>query len=102
MPIIESRETLQTRLAGIIGERADDEALNFIADTLETYDHLYGRSQSVFTQEDIDAAVNTKDEEWRKRYKQSFLEGTGPIDPAPVPPAGGKGNNDIKISDLFG
>lgn len=105
MPIIESRETLQTRLSAIIGDRADDEALSFIGDTLETYDHLFGRASSTFTQEDIDNAVNERDTEWRNRYKNAFLNGPGPSNEPPAPPSPDKDpkkNNNIKISDLFG
>lgn len=107
MPIFESRETLQTRLSAIIGDRADDEALSFIGDTLETYDHLYGRASSTFTQEDIDNAVNERDSEWRKRYKEAFFSGpvTGPANPSQDPPGfnpDSKPNQNIKISDLFG
>lgn len=105
MPIIESRETLQTRLSAIIGDRADDEALSFIGDTLETYDHLFGRASSTFTQEDIDNAVNERDTEWRNRYKNAFLNGPGPSNEPPPPPSPDrdtKKNQNIKISDLFG
>jgi len=103
MPIFDSREALQTRLSAIIGDRADDEALSFIGDTLETYDHLFGRASSTFTQEDIDNAVNERDTEWRKRYKEAFFSGTGPSpEPPPAPNPDRGPNKNIKISDLFG
>lgn len=104
MPIFDSREALQTRLSAIIGDRADDEALSFIGDTLETYDHLFGRASSTFTQEDIDNAVNERDTEWRTRYKNAFLNGPTTTQEPPVPPSPEKDkkNNNIKISDLFG
>ena len=39
MPRFETRESLSERLAAILGDRTDDEALNFIQDTMETYDY---------------------------------------------------------------
>lgn len=98
MPLIESRETLQARLSGLLGERTDDEALNFISDTLETYDHLHTRSASAITQQDLDTAVQAKEDEWRNKYKNAFLSGSPvPSDPPPKKVE----DKPITIEDLF-
>lgn len=62
---------LTERIAGIVGDRTDDEALQF----LEDFDDTVRSLGDGITQEDLDAAVNAKDVEWRERYRERFLRG---------------------------
>lgn len=68
-----SREDLQTRLNALIGERDDDEALNFIKDSLETYDSK--TTENGITKEEHERLMKEQDTNWRKRYKDTFFSG---------------------------
>lgn len=108
MAIIESREALTNRLQTLIGDRTDDEALNFINDALETYD---SRSTGGITQEEHNRLMNEADQSWRQRYRDAFFNGpdnsfkqdpkeNSRDDPAEEMP-GGSENNPAKFDDLF-
>lgn len=118
MPNFYSREDLSSRLSALLGDRTDDEALGFIADSLNTYDAM-SSSQGGMSQEEHKRLMDEQDASWRQRYKDAFL--TGKHDPSfdspserPMPnrntsrkdPAedlpGGNENNPANFNDLFG
>lgn len=78
MPIITSREDYSNRISAIIGDRTDDDALNFVQDIMETYDSMSAGSGGI-TQEQYDADIaNARAEvetEWRTKYKNAFFKG---------------------------
>lgn len=63
-----------TSLKTIIGERTDDEAIGFITDVSDTLKDLQGRIEEP-SEEIINARVKEKDEEWRKKYIETFFSG---------------------------
>lgn len=108
MAVIENRETLQTRLQTLIGDRTDDEALNFIQDALDTYDN---HSSGGMTQEEHNRLMNEADQTWRQKYRDAFFKGpdnsikndskdTSRKDPAEDLP-GNDENNPAKFDELF-
>ena len=74
MPNFTTREELSSRLATLLGDRQDDEALNFIADSLNTFDAMSG-SQGGITQDEHKRLMEEQDSAWRTRYKEAFLSG---------------------------
>lgn len=111
MPIFENREQLVSRMQTLIGDRTDDEALNFIQDALETYDSRTSNSGGISNEEHT-RLMNEQDETWRKRYRDAFF--TGPdeslkdqsrskskSDPADELP-GRTENNPASYDELFG
>ena len=108
MALFQNREELTTRLQTILGDRTDDDALNFIQDALETYD---SHSTGGITQAEHDRLMKEADDSWRKRYRDAFFKGadnsmkehasdTSRKDPAEEAP-GGDENNPAKFEDLF-
>ena len=108
MAIFETRESLQERLQTLIGDRTDDDALNFIQDALETYDRrasTYGISK-----EEHDRLMKEQDDSWRKRYRDTFFgkkpednsfDDKSRTDPAKDVPDGNP-NNPASYESLFG
>lgn len=112
MPNFQTREELSSRLSTLLGDRQDDEALNFIADALNTFD---SHSASGMTEEEHKRILQEQDDAWRKKYKEAFLTGkhdpsfdnstmpnrntsrTDPIDSLP----GGNPNNPGSYDELF-
>jgi len=72
MAIIKNREELTTRLQTILGDRTDDDALNFLQDSLETFD---AHSSSGMSQEEHDLLMQEADNAWRARYRDAFFKG---------------------------
>lgn len=112
MPNFQTREELSSRLSTLLGDRQDDEALNFIADALNTFD---SRSSSGITQEEHTRILQEQDDAWRKKYKEAFLTGkhdpsfdnttmsnrtTSRTDPTEKLP-GGNENNPASFDELF-
>lgn len=95
MAVINNREDFATRINTIVGDRTDDEALQFVQDAMETYDFHSGEH---FTQADIDAAVNQREQEWREKYKQAFLNGP---QEGPKKNPDARPDNPTSFSDLF-
>lgn len=108
MAIFDSRETLQARLQTLIGERTDDEALNFVQDALETYD-ARPTSEGI-SQEEHDRLMKEQDESWRKKYRDTFFgkkpEDSSFDDKSRPDPSGNlpntNKNNPANFDDLFG
>ena len=111
MPIFETREQLLTRMNEALGDRTDDVALNFIQDTLATYDK-HSSSDGSITQEEHKRLMEEQDNKWRKRYRDTFfgtpdpnLKPDGMSDKSKSDPAkgipGGSENNPSDFGDLF-
>lgn len=109
MAVITERTALQSRLQAIIGDRVDDDALNFIQDALDTFDHH--SSNSGMTQEEHDRLMKEQDDSWRQRYRDAFFKGadsaitepnkvTSRQDPADSLP-GATEDNPAHYDDLF-
>lgn len=109
MPRFETRESLSERLTAIFGDRTDDEALNFIQDSMETFDYHTANPGGI-SQEDHQKALDEQDQAWRKRYRDAFLNGKpdpkvdtrdkAREDPADDVP-GASANNPAGFDDLF-
>jgi hypothetical protein len=65
---VRSREELMTSLNTILGDRNDDDALNFIQDVSDTYDDLSSHT-GTYTEEQYTALDN----QWRQRYRERFF-----------------------------
>lgn len=111
MAVFESREQLSDRIKELIGDRTDDVALNFIKDTLDTYDSR-SSSEDMITKEEHDRLMNEQDTSWRTRYRDTFFGSPDPnfasngadkskSDPADSVP-GSSENNPADFKDLFG
>ena len=108
MAIIQNREELNTRLQTIIGDRTDDDALNFLQDIRDTFE---AQPSGGMTQAEHDRLMQEADTAWRKRYRDAFFNGadgqfkesesdTSRKDPANEAP-GSDENNPAKFDDLF-
>lgn len=108
MAIIKNREELTTRLQTILGDRTDDDALNFLQDSLDTFDAHSGDGMS---QAEHDRLMQEADNAWRTKYRDAFFKGpdsslkepmsdTSRKDPASDAP-GADENNPAKFDDLF-
>lgn len=99
---VRSREELMTSMNAVLGERTDDEALNFIQDFTDTYDDLSSHT-GTYTEEQY----NDLDASWRKKYKERFFAGgTSDSDDDMVQPnkrkkEEPKREETITIKDLF-
>ncbi len=69
---IRSRDDIVASMRTIIGERDDDEALNFIEDLTDTLDDYDTR---VSDTTDWKSKYETNDREWREKYRERFFEG---------------------------
>ena len=69
---IRSRDDIVASMRTIIGERDDDEALNFIEDLTDTLDD-YDTKVSDTT--DWKSKYESNDKEWREKYRERFFEG---------------------------
>lgn len=108
MAIIQNREELTARLQTLLGDRTDDDALNFMQDAFDTFD---SHSAGGITQAEHDRLMNEADQAWRQRYRDAFFKGADSSlkepesdksrkDPAQDAP-GGDENNPAKFDDLF-
>lgn len=113
MPMFESREQLAERMQTLIGDRTDDDALNFIKDALDTYDHHASNpDENHITKAEHDRLMQEADTNWRKRYRDTFFgtpdssfadNNSDKSKPDPANNiAGGTKNNPASFDDLFG
>lgn len=63
-------EELKTALQKIIGERTDDEAIEFIEDFNDSIEELSNNDN-----EDWKTKYEQNDAEWRKKYRDRFFNG---------------------------
>lgn len=94
---VRSKDELMDRVNSILGDRTDDDALNFMADFTDTFNSLDSH-EGMYTQEQYDAL----DASWRQKYKDRFFKGSANDD------ENDKDNNkdkkdaeSITIEDLF-
>lgn len=67
---VRSKDELMNRINTIIGDRTDDDALEFMADFTDTYDSL-NNHEGMYTKEQYDSL----DASWRQKYKDRFFSG---------------------------
>lgn len=78
MPVLKKDE-LVLKLKNIIGDRTDNEALNFIEDTVDTLNSLENNGN--FEQErkklndDWQKKYDDNDKAWREKYRSRFFNG---------------------------
>lgn len=111
MALFNTRDELSARLTTIFGDRTDDDALNFIQDALETFDHHSATPEGGFTADEHNRLMQEQDNAWRKRYKDAFLSGkpdssiaekkTSRDDPADNDVPGHGENNPATFDELF-
>lgn len=68
-----SKEELQTKLKDFIGDRTDDDAIQFIEDVNDTYDDIVSKSDG----EDWKTKYEENDANWRKKYRDRFFSSDG-------------------------
>lgn len=83
------------RLHGYVGERTDDDSMQFIEDMSDTYNSLYDSNSG----EDWERRYNELDEAWKKKYKERFF--TAGSSRIPNEQREEVGREDINIGDLF-
>lgn len=72
---VRSKDELMNRINAIIGDRTDDDALEFVADFTDTYDSL-NKHEGMYTKEQYD----NLDASWRQKYKDRFFSGSADDD----------------------
>ena len=98
---VKSREDLFASMNTIIGDRNDDQALEFIQDMSDTFDNMQSNSGE-YTKEKFDAL----DASWRQRYRERFFSGSNEKDEEFIKPNQQKEQEEkreetIQINDLF-
>ena len=98
---VKSVQDLMTNLNTILGERDDDEALEFMQDLSDTFNDMSSHKGD-YTQEQYDEL----DSKWRKRYRERFFSGTANTDDeSGATDDSNDGNEDrstsVQIRDLF-
>lgn len=68
---VRSKDELMNKINTIIGDRTDDDALEFMADFTDTYDSL-NNHEGMYTKEQYD----NLDASWRQKYKDRFFSGS--------------------------
>ncbi len=94
-------------MQALIGDRTDDEALNFIQDALETYDNR--KDENSISKEEHERLMSEQDTNWRKRYRDTFfsnkpdtsLMNDNSRDDPMKDVAGGEPSNPAQYDDLF-
>lgn len=69
--VFKSREEFIGAVNGIIGDRTDDEALEFMSDMADTYDELQSSGN-----EDWRKKYEENDANWRAKYRERFMSPT--------------------------
>ena len=98
---VKSREDLFASMNTILGDRNDDQALEFIQDMSDTFDNMQS-SHGEYTKEKFDEL----DASWRQRYRERFFSGPSEKDDEFTKPNKQKEQEEkreetIQINDLF-
>lgn len=76
---VRTRDEISAKIKAILGERADDEALEFLEDISDTFDDYEKRGSAPTNEqiermkEDYEARIDELDKSWRQRYRDRFL-----------------------------
>lgn len=68
---VRSKDELMDRVNSILGDRTDDDALNFMGDIKDTFESL-SNHEGMYTKEQYDDL----DASWRQKYKDRFFKGS--------------------------
>lgn len=70
-----NKDEYLAKLNAFVGDRSDEEAINFLEDMTDAYNQLetVAKSDGV----DWEAKYKENDEAWQKKYRNRFLQGTG-------------------------
>ena len=90
------KEELMLAVQNIIGDRSDDEALNFITDITDTFNSLENNFSEANSWK---SKYEENDKAWREKYRDRFFTG----DKTEETPSHNDGElqEDITIDDLF-
>lgn len=75
--MVKSKDELMASVKAIIGDRSDDDAIQFLEDFSDTVDSFSDADEWRRRYEENDRG-------WRERYRARFFDG-GAVDPAPTP-----------------
>ena len=75
--MVKSKDELMTSVKSIIGDRSDDDAIQFLEDFSDTV-------ESFSDAEEWRKRYEENDRCWRERYRARFFDG-GPVEPPPTP-----------------
>ena len=74
MAILSKDEFLQ-KVNGVLGSRADEDAINFLEDMADTYNELEVKAKG--TGEDWQQKYEENDKAWQQKYRRRFMSGGG-------------------------
>lgn len=84
---IRTREEILDTVRGVIGENADDQTLELLADITDTMNDLENRANN--NGENWEQKYRENDAEWRRKYRDRFFSGksseVAEDDPEPQP-----------------
>ena len=92
-----SKEAYLESLRARIGEDTSEEAIKFVEDFTDTYNHLETRAAD---QTDWEAKYKENDESWRKKYRERFFDASGEIQKEEQA-ALNKDSEKLTFNDLF-
>ena len=75
--MVKTKDELLSSFKSLIGERDDDDTIQFLEDFSDTVD-------SFSKADEWRRRYEENDKEWRERYRARFFDGGG-VDPAPTP-----------------
>ena len=76
---IRTREEILNSVRGVIGENADDQTLELLADITDTMTDLENRANN--NGENWEQRYRENDAEWRKKYRDRFFSPTPTTEP---------------------
>lgn len=80
---IRTREELLASVKGVIGDSADDQTLELLADITDTMTDLENKANN--DSENWEQKYRENDAEWRRKYRDRFFSGEPVIEPADNP-----------------
>lgn len=96
-------EEFATQLTQFVGDNTSEEAMNFMANSLDTVKALYEKQG--ISEETVKQKLAENDEQWRKRFMNRFYNGVsgtpGSIAPTTDKPEPPPTAETIGIGDLF-
>lgn len=98
-----SAEDFAARLTQFVGDDTSEEAMNFMADSLDTVKTLYEKQG--ISEETVKQKLAENDEQWRKRFMNRFYQGVSGV-PGNISPVNEKSEpaptaETVGFSDLF-